>query len=200
MIIVNDIEQGSPEWFEAKLGKPSASNASKIITNDGKPSKQRTGYLYELAAERITGRREEGYKNANMEMGNEREQESRDLFEILNDVKVEQVGLIYKTSKQEILCSPDGLIGTEAGLELKNVLPKTQVKYLLAGGLPSEYFGQIQFSLYVTGFKKWQLFSYVPAMEPLHIVVERNDKYIEALDRELKRFNEELEETVRKIK
>ena len=67
-----DCEQGSPEWFAEKLGKPSASNASKILQDNGKQSKSRTGYLYELAAERITGKQVEGYQNKNMENGKER--------------------------------------------------------------------------------------------------------------------------------
>ena len=39
-IIIDSIEQGSDLWFEEKLAKPSASNASKIITNDGKPKEE----------------------------------------------------------------------------------------------------------------------------------------------------------------
>ena len=62
-IIIDNIQQGSDDWFKEKLGKPSASNASKILTNNGTPSTQRTSYLYELVAERITGKREENYKN-----------------------------------------------------------------------------------------------------------------------------------------
>ena len=200
MIVISDILQGSEQWFQEKIGKPSASNASKIITNDGKPSKQAEGYMYELAAEIITGRKEEGYKNQNMIEGNEREEESRLFFELSNDVKVEKVGVIYKDEDRKFLCSPDGIINREYGLELKNVLPKTQVKYLLDNKLPSEYFGQIQFSLYVTGFKFWMFMSYVPLMKPLIIRVNRDEAFLANLDVELKLFCEKLEEIVNKIK
>lgn len=199
MIIVQ-CEQNSEQWWQEKLGKPSASNASKIITNDGKPSKQRTGYLYELAGEIITGKREEGYKNAIMEAGQEREDESRKFYELTYGVEVTQVGVIYKDEQKKFLCSPDGIVKDKYGLELKNILPKTQVKYLLDGGLPPEYFSQIQFSLYVTGFKYWEFLSYVPAMKPLIIRVMPDKKFLAILEVELEVFCKELETITNKIK
>ena len=199
MIIV-ECKQNSEQWFQEKLGKPSASNASKIITNDGTPSKQRISYLYELAAEIITSKREEGYQNSNMLTGQEREEESKTLYELLYDVKVTQVGVIYKDKAKEFLCSPDGIVNNEYGLELKNVLPKTQVKYLLDNVLPSEYFSQIQFSLYVTDFKFWDFCSYYPGLKPLLIRVARDEKFIRALRIELEIFCGELKEIINKIK
>lgn len=199
-IIINNISQGTDEWIAAKLGKPSASNISKIITNGGLPSKQSEGYMYELAGEIITGRREESYKSQNMEVGNEREAESRSLFEMMNDVSVEQVGVVYKDDSKRFLCSPDGIINRSYGLELKNVLPKTQVKYLLDGWIPDEYFGQVQMSLYVTGYPFWMFMSYVPAMKPLIIKVFPDEKYIAKLDVLLNEFCDELEKVVSKIK
>lgn len=199
-MITVDLIQGSPEWFAEKLGKPSASNVSKIIKNDGKPSDQRKGYLYELAAERITGKQEDTYKNGFMEMGNEREEESRKLFELTHEVEVQNVGVVYQDDRKLWLCSPDGLIKGKQGLELKNVLGKTQVKRLLDGDLPSEYFGQVQMSLMITGFKTWRFFSYCPAMKPLNIEVKRDEVYIKALTVELEKFCKELAETTEKIR
>lgn len=199
-MIIIDCEQGSDQWFAEKLGKPSASNASKIITNEGKPSKQRTDYIYTLASEAITGKAEEGYKNKNMEMGNEREEESRSFYELTHGVTVDQVGVVYQDENKLYLCSPDGIINNEEGLELKNVLPKTQVKYLLKNKLPSEYFSQIQFSLLVTGFNVWNFMSYCPLMRPLIIRVERNEEFISKLRVELKMVAQEVKEIVEKIK
>ena len=199
MILV-DLEQNSPEWFAEKLGKPSASNASKIITNSGEISKQREGYLYELAGERITGRREEGYQNAFMQTGNERQDESRNLYELMHECEVQKVGVIYKDEKRRFLCSPDGIIGKSHGLEMKNVIAKTQVKYLLDGKLPSDYFAQVQMSLYVSGFDRWDFFTYVPGMKPFILKVGRDEKYIRALSIELEVFCQQLDEITEKIK
>lgn len=200
MPIIIDCEQNSEQWWAEKLGKPSASNASKIITNEGKPSKSRVNYMYELAGELTIGKREESYRNDNILTGNEREAESRQFYEMINDVKVEQVGVVYKNNKKEFLCSPDGLINRKYGLELKNVIPKTQVKYLLENKLPSEYFAQIQFSLYVTEFEFWDFMSYCPGLKPLIIRVQRDEKFIKALGIELKKFCRELKEVIKKIR
>jgi len=199
MIIIN-CKQNSDQWIQEKLGKPSASNASKIITNSGKKSQQQDGYLYELAAETITREREDGPKDKNMIMGKEREDESRNLYELIKNVRVKQVGVVYKDKHKKFLCSPDGIIKKKYGLELKNVLPKTQVKYLINKKLPSEYFGQIQFSLYVTGFKSWEFFSYCPGLKHFVIRVKRDERFIKALKGKLEIFCKDLEKIIRKIK
>ena len=199
MIIVN-CEQGGEQWFAEKLGKPSASNASKIVTTNGEPSKQRTDYLYSLASEIITGTKIDGYKSKDMEEGNEREAQSRAHYELMTGKEVEQVGLVYKDKKRLFLCSPDGIIDSKEGLELKNPLPKTQVKRLIEGKLPTEYFSQVQFSLLVTGFEVWNFMSFCPDMPELILKVERDEKFIKKLHSELVAFCEELEEIVNKIK
>lgn len=198
-MIAIDCVQGSPEWFAEKLGKPSASNASKIVQDSGKKSKQREGYLYELAAERITKKIVEGYQNKNMTNGQDRESESRTFYEIIKGVDVAEVGVVYKDGKKAFLCSPDGLVDNH-GLEMKNPLPKTQVKYLLEGRLPPEYFSQIQFSLYVTSFEYWDFLSYVPDMPHVLIRVERDKEFIPKLALELDLFCKELDFLVEKIK
>lgn len=202
MTIITDIEQGSEEWKNLKLGRPSASRANEIITSQGKPTAKNTrlNYMYELAAEIITQQRVEGFKSSAMETGNEREDESRTAFELKTGLEIEQVGVVYKDEKKEILCSPDGLINRKEGLELKNVLPKTQIKRLINNILPTEYIVQVQFSMYITGFKKWHFFSYCPGLRSLHIEAARDEKFIELLDIEIKMFLADLKELVEKIK
>jgi len=198
-IFMTDIEQGEEMWFQEKLGKVSASNASKLVTNKGVPSKQREDYLYSLVAEKITGQRVDTFKSEAMEEGNRREQESRELYQIIYGVEVERVGLVYMNEDRNVLCSPDGIVDREYGLELKNVLPKTQVKYLSKGSLPSQYFSQLQFSMMVTGFKYWMFCSYSPGLNPLILKIERDEKFIETLQNEIIRFCKDIDILVEKI-
>ena len=54
MIVRKNLEQGSEEWFRARLGcatASAASAASKIITSTGKLSASRVGYAREIALE-----------------------------------------------------------------------------------------------------------------------------------------------------
>ena len=48
--------QGTQEWIDARLGIPSASNYSKLITTKGKRSTSFDGYCMGLAAEVLTGK------------------------------------------------------------------------------------------------------------------------------------------------
>lgn len=195
-----EVEQNTDEWYTEKLGKPSASNADKLMTLDLKPSKQREAYMNELAAEIVTGQRDpNGYQSGYMGVGQERQEECKQLYELLHDCQVTKAGVCYPDRKKLFLCSPDGLIEESHGLEMKNVAPKTQVKYLLKNELPTEYFPQIQFSLLVTGFKFWDFMSYSPGLKPLIVRVQRDEKYIAALQRELVTFCAELNQIVKKI-
>lgn len=189
-----DVIQNTDAWWLEKLGKPSASNASCIVTMDGSPSKQREGYMNELAAERVTGQRDPvAFKNGYLDQGNERQEESKKLYELMHDCQVTPGGVCYPDEKKLYLCSPDGLILGSHGLEMKNPAPKTQVKYLIKKDLPSDYFSQVQMSLLITGFEFWDFMSYSPGLKPLLIRVTRNEKFIGSLKTEMERFCSELD-------
>ncbi len=201
-MIILDMPQLSPEWFSEHAGKPGASSFNKIVTMKGEPSKQREGYLHQLAAEAITGKKEKTYMSAAMAEGIERENESRLLYELMEGVEVHQVGMVYPDEQKRYLCSPDGLVndlGKMHGLEMKNVIGKTQVAYLLKSKLPSEYFIQVQGSMLVTGFKRWDFFSYHPGLSPLHIKVKRDENFISKLAKELDTFCDQLALTIKKL-
>jgi putative phage-type endonuclease len=198
MPIIIDCEQRSPEWFEAILGNVGASSIDKIITTKGEPSKSRTDYMMTLCAERITGKQEFTQPTLAMLNGIEREAEARSLFEMAHDVEVQQVGLIY-TDDKSAHCSPDGLIGDNSGIEIKNPISKTHIKYLLDGKLPTEYFCQVQFSLLVSGRVTWWFMSHFPGIKPFIIECQRDEKWIEKCEKELKAFNQELKEMVKRL-
>ena len=198
--IVDDIEQGTPEWNAARLGNPGASNASKIITNAGAVSKQRGDYLLQLAGELVCGKQEEGFVSQAMLNGIEREAAARTLFEIIHCVEVQQVGLVYKDDRRQFHCSPDGLIGDNCGIEIKNPMLKTHVKYLLDGTLPSDYFSQVQMSLYVSERETWYFMSNYDGLPPLILEVHRDEPFIKKLAKALDDFTVELSEIVEKLR
>ena len=58
------IKQGSDEWLQARLGKPTASRFGDIITPDkGDKSKTYMTYMYELLGELLAGDRDEVYRS-----------------------------------------------------------------------------------------------------------------------------------------
>ena len=113
MQIIN-VEQGSEEWLRARLGVPTASCYSKLITSQGKSSAQAEGYINELIGQRITGEIPETFKSDAMERGNELEPQARAYYELVTDNNVEEVGLIINEIGAG--CSPDGLVGDDGGV------------------------------------------------------------------------------------
>ena len=199
-MIIHNAEQGSPEWFAARCGVPSASNFDKIIDTSGRPSKSREKYLYQCAGERIAGKVEETYQNAAMARGKEMEGEARQFYELTNGVTVEQVGFCVTEGKAVFGASPDGLVGKDGLLEIKSPLIYTHVGYLIAGTFPTAYLQQVAGQLLVTGRKWCDFISYYPGLKPLVIRITPDPKFQKALAVELELFCNELAAIVEKIK
>ena len=200
MLVLKEISQGSPAWFTEKLGKPSASKMDRIITSTGLVSKQAEGYMWELAAERISGLPTPTYQSQAMLEGIEKEASGRELYEFIYDVEVEQVGMIYQDECKRFLCSPDGIINREYGLEIKSVMPKTQVGYLLKNKLPTEYIVQVQSSMFISDFSRWDFISTAEGLPPLIIKVARDNIFCSKLDTILNVFCDELDEITAKLR
>ena len=194
-MIVEHLEQGTPEWFAARIGRPTASGFSKILTAGGKRSSTRKGYMAQLASERMTGKQTEFFKGKALERGKELEPEARDFFAFTRGVEIQEVGLCYPDERKLYSCSPDGLLA-DRGIEIKCPHQNTHVLWLADGKLPSEHVVQVQGSMLVTGFDKWEFFAYHPDLPNHHITVARDDDYCAKLKAELEVFCEELAEMV----
>jgi predicted phage-related endonuclease len=199
-MIIENVVQGSPEWAACRVGIPTASDFDCIVTMKGEPSKQRQKYLYQLAGERITGTREETYKNGSKERGIQMEEEARKLNTHVTGREVRQVGLCYPDKDKRYGCSPDGLVGDDTALEIKCPSIAVHVEYLLNNKLPSDYFQQVQGQLLVTKRHHVDFVSYYPGMDPLIISVMPDDVFLKALKKELAVFCDELEDVVKKLK
>ena len=185
MRIVN-CEQGTDEWFAARLGCPSGSGFSKLITATGKPSTSADSYINQLIAERLMNRTSETYSNEWMERGKELEPEARAYYELYTDNHVREVGFC-KHDFYECGVSPDGLVGVDGGLEIKCPSPAVHVKYLRYDRIPSEYKAQVMGCLWITGREWWDFVSFHPAMPVLITRVYRDDPYIELLASEVEK-------------
>lgn len=198
MKILN-MPQGSDEWFKIRIGLPTSSNFDKIITTEGKPSKQKEKYLYTVAGEKVSGIKEDTFQSFAMQKGIEKEVEARNYYKMLYDVEVQEVGFCLADNGL-YGCSPDGLIGTDGGVEIKCPLIHTHVSYLLKGKLLDDYFQQAQGSLFVTGRKWWDIMSYFAGLRPVIIRVLPDKAFHKALEVELGIFTKELNDLVAKIK
>ena len=196
----HDIEQGSIEWFECRKGIPTASEFSTVMAEGkgGSTSVTRAKYLRQLAGEILTDEpAPAGYSNAHMERGHEQEDDARRLFSLIMDLEPERIGFVRGGRAG---CSPDSLIGEDAGLEIKCAIPAVQIDRLERGRLPPEHVAQVQGSLWVTGRRHWWFTSYCPRLPPLIVKVERDEAYIAQLAKAVDAFNDELDNIVQSIR
>lgn len=199
-MIILDHEQGSPEWLAARLGKPSASMFSKLITATGKPSSSADGYINQLIAERLTGQSEPLYVTEWMARGTELEPEAREAYEFISGNDVIETGFILDTGF-EYGCSPDGLITDQGGLEIKCPAPQTMVSYLRDNQVGvKKYWQQIQGCMWISQRKWWDFFAYHPEMPHVLVRVERDDEYIAKLAIEVQGAVAEILNQVEKLK
>lgn len=198
-MIILDVEQGSDKWFEARIGKVSASNFGKIITPGGKKSTQSKSYMNGLIAEIMMNRKLDTYQSQVMLEAIETESEAREYYEFQTDSEVKQVGLVYMDESKTVSCSPDGLLKSK-GLEIKCPIPSTQIEYLIKGTIPGTYIPQVQGSMLVTGLSRWDFLSYHPELSQLLITVDADYEYQAKLKVYLDDFVKEMKAAIKQIK
>jgi hypothetical protein len=197
-----DSVQGSIGWLQERAGKITASCFSDVLAKG--TGKVRETYMRRLLGELLSGKPYVGYKNANMERGNEQEPFARMAYEAQTGNIVEEVGFIPHPLYDFAGGSPDGLIDEDGGIEIKSVMPHVQAITILDGGYPSAHKAQIQGCLWVTDRKWWDFVSFCPDMIAPHLRlyvfrVERDEAYIKALSDEVILFQAELNITIKKL-
>ena len=154
MKIITDVEQGSEEWHSIRLGKITASRMSDVLSNGrgGKSSKSAESYMFELVAEKLTGKAKSFFENDAMKWGTETEPQARSMYEVMSGNSVVEVAFIELDEFTGV--SPDGLVGDEGMLEIKCPTTITQLKRAVSERYSSDYTAQIQMQLWVSG-RKW---------------------------------------------
>lgn len=199
MMQIFDCEQGSPEWFAARMGIPTASEFATVMAKGrgGEDSKTRKTYMLKLAGEIITGEPMESFTNGHMERGKIMEDEARDLYCFMADTEAQRVGFIRSDDKG---CSPDSLIGEKGMLEIKTKLPHLLIDILLKDEFPPEHKAQCQGGLWVAEREWIDIGIYWPKL-PLFVKrAYRDDGYIANMAGAVKLFNEELAATIDQIR
>lgn len=203
-------DQHSAQWLQDRLGIPTASAMSQLLTAAKlELSAQRYAYQLLLVGERLRGKPEETTVTAAMDRGIELEDEARDYFSLTQGVRVDQVGLC-KPDFLELGASPDGLIGLEelqdgtyaakAGLEIKCPGLKKHMLTLDAKQMPNEHTPQVQTNLFVTGADVWHFMSYFPELPDFRCDVKPDPRWQDALAEHVPVLLRELDELEARIR
>ena len=192
-------EQGTPEWHQARVGIPTASEFQTLLMKGkkGGESLTRKTYMRKLAGEIITGEPMWSFNNEHMERGKAWEAEARDIYAFLHDAEPQQVGFIRNGRNG---ASPDSLIGANGGLEIKTRLAHLQIELLEDGEVPAEHIAQIQGCMWIAEREWWDFVSYSPRLPLFVRRVERDDAFISQISQAVDQFNSELDELVERIR
>lgn len=119
-----------------------------------------------LAAERIAGIDPDGtFVTRDMWRGCEAEAPAREKYAEHYGVEVTECGfLVLEESGHSIGVSPDGLVGSNGGLEIKSPRRKGHVLTAVSGVVPAQHIAQIQCALLVSGRDWWDYVSYSPGL------------------------------------
>ena len=202
--MIEKVEQGTPEWFAARLGNVTASRVADVIakTKSGY-SASRENYMAQLICERMTNTVAESYTNAAMQWGTETEPLARAAYESYADVLVDEVGYIAHPTIERAGASPDGLVGLFGLLEIKCPNSSTAIETLLTQTVPTKYITQMQWQMSCTG-RTWADFvSFDPRLPSgLQMFVKRVEfdaEYVAMLKEEVIKFLAELDAKISKL-
>ena len=181
--IYEELEQGSPEWFDARRGLMSASELSLILTPKLKiaDNEKTKIHCFELAAQRLNNFTDPSWDGENAMRGWADEVRARDLY-TENFAPVREVGGMCRDfGNFKLWCSPDGLVGEDGGIECKSRLQKHQLRTVFENDVPEEHKLRVEAFLLVSGRDWIDYLSYSGGMALWKIRVEPDPEFHAAI-------------------
>jgi predicted phage-related endonuclease len=192
------IEQGTTEWHDMRRGVLTSTAIRTLITPTGKlaDNDKTRAHVYEVAAQRITGRTEDGFQSFDMMRGHVEEILARDLYSQHYN-PVTECGFITNDSLGfAVGYSPDGLVGDDGLIEIKSAKAKIQVQRIVDGDIPTEHMAQVQTGLWVTGRKWCDFISYSNGMEMMVVRVNADPAYHALIEQAAQAFEGRVSEII----
>lgn len=152
------LEQGTEEWFKARLGLLTASEMKNIVTASTlkvADNKDTRAHVYEIAAQRLNQYVEPSFQSYDMARGKQEELYAAELYDANTDQTVGLCGFITNDRWGfKVGFSPDALVGDDGLIEIKSRNQKYQTQTIIEDVVPKEFMLQIQSGLLVSE-RKW---------------------------------------------
>ncbi|ROS28882.1 YqaJ-like recombinase protein [Rathayibacter sp. PhB127] len=196
--IYTDLEQGSPDWLAARCGLATASTIGKLLTTTGRLANNDTSRALTetLIAERISQHVDYVHPSFDMQRGTLDEPYARQLY-AEQYAPVEEIGFAVRSiGELQIGASPDGLVGSDGGIEIKSRRPRTQLTTTLDNAIPLGNLAQIHACMFVLDRAWWDYVSYAGGW-PLHVIrVHRSETWDDGITAALTAFEERAVEAI----
>lgn len=202
------MEQRTAEWFQARLGKVTASNVYNVLskTAKGMPTSKYEDYKIKLMTERLTEEISQSYTTPAMQWGIEHEEDALREYEFIYDTEVTRCGFIQHPTIQMAGASPDGFIGEDGLVEVKCPQPPNHLRFFIDSNIKPEYLAQMQFQMACTGRKWCDFISYDPRFVDrssdfrMKIKrIHRDEEQIERINQAVEIFLAEIDQEMQKI-
>ncbi|QEE11715.1 YqaJ viral recombinase family protein [Bartonella krasnovii] len=202
------MEQRTAEWFQARLGKVTASNVYNVLskTAKGMPTSKYEDYKIKLMTERLTEEISQSYITPAMQWGIDYEEDPLREYAFIYDTEVTRCGFIQHPTIQMAGASPDGLIGEDGLIEIKCPQSSNHLRFFIDGNIKSEYYAQMQFQMACTGRKWCDFMSYNPnfvgkstGLRMKIKRINRDEEQIEQINQAVEIFLAEIDQEMQKI-
>ena len=163
---ISDTQQRSEEWHAQRLGKFTASRFGDLMTNSRKKDEvlgqTAISYIYEKAAELLTGQRTEIFGKA-LDWGNEYEPICKAYYSELKGVTIEEMPFVEINDYSG--ASPDGMVDGEL-IEIKCPYNTTNhLKTAFESYIDPKYMWQMQGQMLATGALACRFISFDPRIK-----------------------------------
>lgn len=196
---VIDVAQRSPEWHLARCGRLTGSRASDVLaTIKTGEAAARRDLRMQLVVERLTGQpQDDGYVTAAMQRGVEMEPAALAAYEAATGTLARTTGFLSHTSLMAG-CSLDGHVGDyDVVVSLKCPKSATHLRYIRAGGMPSEHVPQMLHELWITGARAYDFLSFddrfPDPLQTFYVRVQRSDAAVVAYEQKALAFLAEVD-------
>ena len=207
--VFTDLEQGTPDWHQVRLGILTASEVGLLLVKGKRPDGLGAGALtagLRIAGEiyRINGGYDatpESWSNVYTERGHTLEEEWRGEYEFITDEFITQVGFVRLDSIR-FGGSPDALVAKNGVWECKSHKPEILIPMLLETGFPEAHKPQCLGNLITTDREYCDITAGFPGLPKLSRRLYREDcKEEESIIKEkLSALNEYVDDILKQLK
>ena len=204
-----DCEQGSVEWFQARIGKITASRFGDIMAyskakgKEGIELKTRSDYRMELVSERLTHQMAQHFVTDAMKWGKEMEDYACSAYECAQDVMVQAVGYCIHPMMDFSGASPDGWVGENKIIEIKCPTTATYLGWRKSREVPQQYIDQILWNMVCGERYEADFIGYDPRLperlQLLVIPVQYDEKRVAELEAEVRKMEAEIKAEIAAI-
>lgn len=204
-----DIEQGTSEWHQVRLGKVTASRIHEVVARvkSGDYGASRKNYMADLFAERLTNTPTDSYVSKEMLWGTDHQADAVAAYEYHTNATVQKIGFVSHQRIAMAGCSPDGFVGADGLVEIKCPNTAQHLSTFFNETIDGQYIKQMQFQMACTGRKWCDFISFDPRLPELSpktkrhmrmvvLRVMRNDAEVAQLEAEAVKFLQELEQMI----